>query len=76
MALPRGKGRPPGFHYHLIDRNVQTFPFRPDDKWKFISSFIPIAFANGDKLLVGRTESQLFSVPVEKIRAAAEAGHD
>lgn len=73
MALPRAKEGTAGFHYHLIDRSGNKWPFAPDDTSHFISPYLPIAFTHNDRTLVARDGSQLFSVPVEAIQANKES---
>jgi hypothetical protein len=68
IALPRRKGTTAGFHFHLMDRSGKTWPFGPQSS-QFISPYLPIAFCDGDRVMVAHDGSQLFSIPVESIQA-------
>lgn len=70
MALPRNINKTPGFHYHLIDHDGNKWPLTPDDQSHFYTPYLPLAFADNDKILIARDGSQLFSISVESIRTA------
>ncbi len=74
MALPANLR--PGFMYHWVDRKGQTQVFPGGNSDAYIAPFHVLGFVDGDRRILGRTESQLFSVPIAKIRATTEAAHD
>jgi hypothetical protein len=65
IALPRAAEKRRGYHYHLVDRRGETWPFQPVGDSTYYTPYFPIAFANNDQMIVGRTASELFSIPVQ-----------
>jgi hypothetical protein len=76
MALPREDITIPGFQLHLIDRSGKKWNLLPEDTSQFISPFQPVAFADKDRVIIGRTATQLFSVPVKSVQASKEVTNE
>lgn len=74
MALPASSR--PGFVYHWVDRQGQTQVFPGGNTDAYIAPFHVLGFVDGDRRILGRTESQLFSVPVERLLTAKEAKNE
>jgi hypothetical protein len=72
MALPREDITIPGFQLHLIDRRGKKWKLLPEDTSQFISPCQPVAFADNDRVIIGRTATQLFSIPVKSVQAGKE----
>jgi hypothetical protein len=76
VALPRVEQSKAGFLQHLIDRNGQKWPFPSNDSDTYIAPFQVLAFVDQDRRLLARTDSQLFSFPIETITSAKEQPDD
>jgi len=81
MALPRTASPADeegtrGFQLHLIDNNSRTWQVGDVDDSLFYSPFLPIAFADEDRRLIGRKGSKLISIHVESIVAAEDGSHE
>lgn len=63
IALPRSQDEPAGIHYHFVDREGKAVPFLPKTNDNYITPYYPIAFADGDRRLICRWGSTLFSMP-------------
>jgi len=71
MALPVNVR--PGFMFHWVDRKGQTEVFPEGKSDAYIAPFHVLGFVDGDRRILGRTESQLFSVPIERLLTTEEA---
>jgi hypothetical protein len=67
IALPRPENEKRGYHFHLIDRSGNEWPFEPVIDSEYYTPYLPIAFANNDRTLIARTADQLFSISVEAL---------
>ena len=76
MALPREDITIPGFQLHLIDRSGKKWNLLPEDTSQFISPCQPVAFADKDRVIIGRTATQLFSIPVKSVQASKEVTNE
>ena len=76
MALPREDITIPGFQLHLINRSGKKWNLLPEDTSQFISPCQPVAFADKGRVIIGRTATQLFSVPVKSVQASKEVTNE
>jgi hypothetical protein len=68
LGLPRPQQKPPGWVWHLIDRQGKTWPFPGEDNGEFISPFDVAGFAEGDQTIIAYDETRLFALPVASIK--------
>ncbi len=76
VAVPRPEGQAPGAHYHLVTLDGDVKPFVPVNDASYITPYYPIAFAEGGDLLIARSGSTLFSLPVPLVAENPEAGDE
>jgi hypothetical protein len=76
MALPREDINIPGFQLYLIDRGGKKWKLLPEDTSQFVSPCQPVAFADKDRVIMGRTATQLFSISVKRIQSSQEVTNE
>jgi hypothetical protein len=72
MAIPRPNHRQAGFHFHVVDSTGWLTPLVPDNDDAYITPYLPIAFADQDRVLIARSGSTLFSIPVSRLAAQGD----
>jgi hypothetical protein len=76
VALPREGRMKAGFLQYLIDRDGHKWPFPAGSDDAYIAPFQILAFVDSDRRLLARTDTQLFSFPLESIVNDKEQQHD
>jgi hypothetical protein len=76
VALPRKERPQIGFFQFLIDRSGRKLPFPAGDSREFIAPFVVLAFVDQDRRILARTETQLFSFPVDAITNTKGVAHE
>lgn len=76
VALPRRNAMRAGLAYHLIDRKGGDWEFPGVDGGNYITPFQVLAFVDQDRRILARSDTQLFSFPVEAITSAQETEHE
>lgn len=71
MALPRPESQAAGFHYHLVERNGQTWTFQPEVDAPYNTPFYPLAFVDEGRAILARDGKTLFTLPVSSIQQDA-----
>ena len=73
IGLPNATDKPPGYTWHLMDRNGKSWQMPGKDTGTYMSPYEVIGFAEHGKLIVARDDTNLFVVSVDSVLTKSRA---